>query len=248
MTSCGEGGSDEQQVQQELTTLREEYDRLRKDREKALENNVEAQQLIDNIFTSINSISGRISDLERSHENNVYISNHNKAEEIYKDIAAIRDSLSKAQQSDKIDESTRIIIRNLQAAIEQKQQEINKLKAIIEEQRRQIHTRDNQITSLDNSLSQTNQQLTQSNAELENTRERLRENEMNSWISMGDELMSAAKMLPEVKGHGNMKPIKAAKLQIILKARSCYQNAQSLGSNIASSKISEADRLYRENQ
>ena len=52
----------------ELAELRQECNMLRQDRAKALENNVEAQELIDNIFASINSISGRAASLERSVE------------------------------------------------------------------------------------------------------------------------------------------------------------------------------------
>ena len=79
-----------------------------------------------------------------------------------------------------------------------------------------------------------------------NTREELRESEINSWLAMGDELISAAETLPIVKGHGNMKPVKVAKLTFVLKARGCYQKAQQLGSPSAASRISYADRLYRQ--
>ena len=111
----------------------------------------------------------------------------------------------------------------------------------------QIQELDQQVSSLDDQLWRTNQELAESNAALINTREQLRENEINSWVVMGDELVRAAETLPKVKGHGNMKPIKHAKLTILIKARSCYQNAARLGYTYASPKIEYVERLYRDN-
>lgn len=242
LNSCGQKDSSNM----DLTELRRECDMLRQDRAKALESNVEAQELIDNVFMSLNSISGRMTILERSHENNVYVDNRRKAEEIAKDISTIQEKLLKAEEQDKYDKSTKIIISKLRKTIEQKQQEIDELKDIIQTKDKQISSLDCQVTDLDNKLAQTNQQLRESNVELADTREKLRETEIDSWLTMGDELIMAAETLPNVKGHGNMKPVKAAKLAFVLKAKSCYEKARQLGSPLASSKISNAERLYRQ--
>lgn len=231
----------------ELVELRRECEMLREDRAKALENNVEAQELIDNILTTINSISGRITILERSHENNIYLDNRKKAEEIANDIVAIQEKLSRAEKLENIDKSTKIIISKLKTTLEQKQREMNELNSIIREKEEQIRNLNNQVSNLDNSLTSINQRLRESNAELAKTREKLRESEINSWINMGDELISAARSLPYVKGHGNMKPIKKAKLTFIIKAINCYRKAYELGSTIASSKIDNAESFYRYN-
>ena len=243
LTTCGNKDTSNM----DLSELRRECDMLRQDRAKALENNVEAQELIDNIFASINSISGRTASLEQTLEENSSFDNRQKAEEIAQDITIIKEKLERAEELDKFDKSTKMVISKLKATIEQKQKEIDDLKEIIKEKDEQISKLDSQVSSLDNELGQTNQQLRESNAELADTKERLRESEINSWIGMGDELINAAETLPKVKGHGNMKPIKKAKLLFIMKARNCYQKAYHLGSSVASSKISYAESLYRQN-
>ena len=232
----------------ELAELRQECNMLRQDRAKALKNNVEAQELIDNIFASINSISGRAASLERSVEENSGEMNRRKVDEIVQDIAIIKEKIERTEKMEPFDAGTQKVISNLKATIEQKQEEINELKVIIEQKEEQVSQLDHQVSSLDDELDQTNQQLRKRNAELANTKERLRENEMNAWLAMGDELISAAETLPEVKGHGNMKPIKAAKLTFILKANGCYQKALQLGSSTASLRISYANNLYRRTQ
>lgn len=243
-SSCGQKDTSNM----DLSELRRECDMLRQDRAKALENNVEAQELIDNIFASINSVSGRTASLERSLEENSYDDNRIKAEEIAQDITIIKEKLERAEELEKFDKSTKMVISKLKTTIEQKQKEIDDLKDIIQEKDEQISKLDSQVSSLDNELDQTNQQLRESNAELADTKEKLRESEINSWIGMGDELINAAETLPKVKGHGNMKPIKKAKLLFILKARNCYQRAHMLGSSVGSSKIAYADNIYQQNR
>lgn len=227
--------------------LQRECEMLRQDRAKALENNVEAQELIDNIFAYLNSISGRTASLEHSLEENTYDDNRQKADEIAQDIKLIKEKLDQAEELERFDKSTKMIIANLKATIEQKQKEIDDLKDIIHEMDEQISKLDDHVSSLDNELDQTNRQLMESNAALADTKERLRESEINSWIGMGDELINAAENLPKVKGHGNMKPIKGAKLLFIIKAWNCYQKARQLGSDVASSRIFYAESLYKQN-
>lgn len=231
----------------DLSELRRECELLRQDRAKALENNIEAQELIDNIFASVNSLSGRTASLERSIEDNPINDSRKKAEEISQDITAIREKLERAEELEKFDKSTKMVIAKLKTTLEQKQEEIDQLKRVIQTKDKQIQELDKQVSSLDDQLGKTNQELAESNTELINTKEQLRESEINSWVMMGDELIRAAETLPKVKGHGNMKPIKRAKLTILLKARSCYQNAARLGCSSASSKIAYTERLYREN-
>lgn len=243
LSACGNKDTSDM----DLPELRRECELLRQDRAKALENNVEAQELIDNIFASVNSLSGRTASLERSLENNPVDDSRRKAEEIAQDITAIREKLERAEELEKFDRSTKMVIAKLKTTIEQKQEEIDELKRFIQTKDEQIQELDRQKSSLDDQLGRSNRELAEINAELTNTKEQLRENEINSWVVMGDELIRAAETLPKVKGHGNMKPIKHAKLTILLKARSCYQNAVSLGYSSASYKIAYAERLYRDN-
>ena len=116
---------------------------------------------------------------------------------------------------------------------------------IIVSQNEKITNLGNQVTALDTELGETNAKLDNTSAQLQATESKLKINEINSWIHTGDELIGTANLLPDVKGHGNMKPIKKAKLQIILRAKECYRRAYDLGGSSAASKMSEAERLYQ---
>ena len=94
------------------------------------------------------------------------------------------------------------------------------------------------IENLRQTIANTNEQLRQ-------TYEEMKRAEIQSWLSMGDELINTADLLPDVKGHGNMKPIKSAKLTILLRARSAYKQAYELGSAEALSKIRIAEDKYQ---
>ena len=170
-SSCGK----KEMPDMELDELRLECYMLREDRAKALENNVEAQELIDNIFASINSISGRTTVLEHSLEENSREMNRRKVDEIVQDIAVIKEKLEQTEELERFDASTQMVISNLKIAIEQKQKEVDELKNIIEEKEEQIGRLDTQVTSLDYELAQTNRQLRERNAELIHTKEKLQE-------------------------------------------------------------------------
>lgn len=234
-----------------LAEVQQECNLLRQDKALALEDNVEAQQILDNIFASLNSISGRISTLELSLGDNPENSNRTKAEEIAKDIIVIKEKLGRAENMESVDKSTKIIISKLKESLEQKEREVKDIKKIIKKKDEQITILDQQVSSLCEELEQRNRQLRENIIQLNKTKEELRSTEIGSWICMGDELISAAKEMDktekgdykEIKGNFNYKRMKKAQLTIIRKGITCYQKAQNLGSTIASSKLSEASQL-----
>ena len=77
------------------------------------------------------------------------------------------------------------------------------------------------------------------------TYEQLKRAEMQRWLSMGDELINTAELLPDVKGHGNMKPVKSAKLTMLQRARSAYRQAYDLGCVEAYTKMRMAEDKYQ---
>lgn len=240
LLSCGQ----KETANMDIEELRRECEELREDRAKSLANNVEAQELIDNIFASLNSISGRTSSLERGLEGSSKNESRLKAEEIAQDIQAIKEKLEEAAEYEKFDKSTQIVISKLKTTIVQKEEEINNLKAVIAQKDEQISHLGDKVSSLDTELGETNTKLDQTSAALHETENQLKINEINSWIQMGDELLYTADLLPNVKGHGNMKPIKQAKLKIIQRARDCFNRAYQLGGTSAYSKIRDADYMY----
>ena len=221
----------------------DEYQRIlsqiQNDREIANENYAEAQKLIDTIFESLHSISGRTSALERSINESSNYNNLNKAEEIAKDIDAIKEIIKKSEEENTFDSWTQDLISKLKISLEQKENEINELKEIIQQ-------KDQQMSILGEKLDQTNEQLNQSNTENTVLKDELRKSEIDKWISTGDELLQAARTIPLVKGHGSklLKNIKTAKLRIIAMARNCYQRAENLGYSPARNMYYEAENYY----
>ena len=230
-TSCG-GENENASVSREVyDELQQKYDMLKESVEGTLSANEEARMELNRIMVELNTISGRTINLQRNVENGTGRDNRTTAEQISESIAEIKKRLN-AVPTQKADKQTLALVKNLQQTIALNEQEISRLNGVIED-------KNQQISNLDNELAETNEQLRQ-------TLNEMKRREMDSWISMGDELLSTADLLPNVKGHGNMKEIKRAKLTILLRAKSAFNQAYQLGSAEAISKIKLADEKYQE--
>lgn len=231
-TSCGGGENENASVSREVyDELQQKYDMLKESVEGTLSANEEARMELNRIMVELNTISGRTINLQKNVENGTGRDNRTTAEQISESIAEIKKRLN-AVPTQKADKQTLALVKNLQQTIALNEQEISRLNAVIEDKNQQIST-------LDNELAETNEQLRQTLNEMKRA-------EMDSWISMGDELLSTADLLPNVKGHGNMKEIKKAKLTILLRAKGAYNQAYQLGCAEAISKIKLADEKYQE--
>lgn len=211
--------------------LQQKYDMLKESVEGTLSANEETRMELNKIMVELNTISGRTINLQKNVENGTGKDNRTTAEQISESITEIKRKLN-AVPTQKADKQTLALVKNLQQTIALNEQEICRLNDVIEE-------KNQTISSLDNELSETNEQLRQ-------TLEKMKRAEVDSWISMGDELIGTADLLPNVKGHGNMKEIKKAKLTILLRAKAAYNQAYQLGCPEAVSKIRIADEKYQE--
>lgn len=229
--SCGSRQSDAPTVSQETyDALQQKYDMLKEQVDGTLSANEEARVELNGIMVELNEITGRTITLQRNMENGAGMDMRTTAENISEAIREIKKRLNAVSQK-KVDKQQVALIENLRQTIALNEQEIRRLNSIIEDKNQQIST-------LDNELANTNEQLRQ-------TYEEMKRAEMQSWMDMGDELISTADLLPDVKGHGNMKPVKSAKLTILLRARSAYQQAYQLGCADALTKIRVAEEKYR---
>lgn len=231
-TSCGGSEKESASVSREVyDELQQKYDMLKESVEGTLSANEESRMELNRIMVELNTISGRTMNLQKNVENGTGRDNRTTAEQISESIAEIKRRLN-AVPTQKADKQTLALVKNLQQTIALNEQEISRLNDVIEEKNQTIST-------LDNELAETNEQLRQ-------TLEQMKQAEMSSWISMGDELISTADLLPNVKGHGNMKEIKKAKLTILIRAKGAYNQAYQLGCAVAISKIQIADEKYQE--
>lgn len=229
--SCGSRQSDGPTVPQETyDALQQKYDMLKEQVDGTLSANEEARVELNGIMVELNEITGRTITLQRNMENGAGMDMRTTAENISESIREIKKRLNAVSQK-KVDKQQVALIENLRQTIALNEQEISRLNSVIEDKNQQIST-------LDNELANTNEQLRQ-------TFEEMKRAEMQSWMDMGDELIRTADLLPDVKGHGNMKPVKSAKLTILLRARSAYQQAYQLGFADALTKIRVAEEKYR---
>lgn len=229
-SSC-EGNENATVSREVYDDLQQKYDMLKESVEGTISANEAARTELNNIMVELNTISGRTINLQQNIENGTGRDNRTTAEQISASIAEIKRRLNAVpiQQADK---QTLALVKNLQQTIALNEQEIKRLNNVIDEKNEQIST-------LDNELAATNEQLRQ-------TIEQLKRAEMEGWMSMGDELIGTADLLPNVKGHGNMKEIKKAKLTILLRAKSAYSQAYQLGYAEAINKIKIAEEKYQE--
>lgn len=211
--------------------LQQKYDMLKESVEGTISANEETRLEINRIMVELNTITGKTVSLQKNVENGTAGDVRSTAEQISESLADIKRRL-KAVPTQKADQQTLALVNNLQQTIALNEQEIKRLNGVIEE-------KNQTISNLDNELSDVNEQL-------QLTLDEMKRAEMASWISMGDELLSTAELLPNVKGHGNMKEIKKAKLTILLRAKSAYNQAYKLGNAEAFSKIQIAEKRYQE--
>lgn len=229
LTSCDNDES--ASVSREMyDDLQQKYDMLKESVDGTLSANEQARMELNNIMVELNSISGRTMSLQKNNENGTGRDNRTTAEQISASISEIKRRLN-AVSTKEADKQTLALVKNLQQTIALNEQEISRLNETIEEKNQQIST-------LDSELAETNQQL-------QNTLYQLQNSEMLNWIATGYELISIADLLPDVKGHGNMKDIKKAKLEILLRAKDAYEQARKLGSEEAMSKIEMADKKFQ---
>ncbi len=209
--------------------LQSKYDMLKESTEGTLSANEKARTELNEIMLELNEITGQTITLQQNVESGMGTDERSTAERIQESIEIIKKRLN-AVSTDKADKQTLALVANLQKTIQLNEQEIERLNTI-------INQKDETISQLDSELAQTNEELRQA---LEKTKRA----EIASWVSMGDELLACADLLPNVKGHGNMKEIKRAKLGILLRAKAAYQQAYNLGDAESYSKIKVATEKY----
>lgn len=232
LLSCCSKQSEAPTVPQETyDALQQKYDMLKEQVDGTISKNEKARIELNGIMVELNAITGRTISLHKNVENGSEMDTRTTAERISESIREIKKRLNAVSEK-KVDKQQLALIENLRQTIALNEQEISRLNSVIEDKNQQIST-------LDNELADANEQLRQ-------TFEEMKRAEMQSWMSMGDELISTADLLPDVKGHGNMKPIKSAKLTILLRARSAYNQAYQLGCAEALTKIRVAEERYRD--
>lgn len=234
LPSCGNGeDSENANVSREVyNELLERYEGLQQSIDKTASKNERNRIELNNIMTELNGITGKTIQLQKDVESGVYTDERSTSEIIKESIAAIKERLNKVQKSGNVDAQSKALITQLRQTILLNEQEIERLNAV-------IAGKDQTIQALDSDLQE-------KNLRLEKTLALLRKKEIDNWIQTGDAIMSACELLPEVKGHGNMAPVKKATLKMLERAKAAYEEAKSLGSAEVDDKIRIAERKYHE--
>lgn len=233
LSSCGssDGNDDSVTVSREAyDALQQKYDILKESVDGTIAKNEAARLELDRIMVELNSVSGMTMSFQQDLERGTLKDNRSRSQQITDAIAAIKKRLNSVSTKG-ADKQTLALVDNLRKTIAWNEQEIERLNRVVEE-------KDQQISTLDNTLAERNEQLRQALEEMKAA-------EKASWLQMGDELVSTADLLPDVKGHGNMKEIKKAKLTILQRAKAAYNQAYQLGSSEAQARIQIADEKYQ---
>lgn len=232
MHSCDEKDKSVTVSKEKYDALQEKYDMLKESTESTLSASEQTHAELNMLMQELNQVSGQTLSLQMDVERGRMADKRTTTERIKESIANIKKRLNNIP-TQKADKRTLALVKSLRNTIELNEKEIDRLNNVIEEKNTTINTLD--------------QKLTDTNKELEVTLNKLQQNEKESWINMGDALVSTANLLPHVKGHGNMKPIKKAKIEILNRAKACYKRAMDLGAANAKSKISDVELyLYSE--
>lgn len=217
--------------------LQAQYDMLKESTEGTLSANETARMQLNEIMTELNTISGRTMKLQSDVEMGNAANGQRTIEQISTAISVIKQRLQNVPKSG-MDKQTQVLLENLRQTVAMNEKEIERLNAVISE-------KDEQIVQLDEKLTETSDRLQQAESSLQQAESSLQQAETTLWIAMGSQLLETADLLPDVKGHGNMKPVKKAKLTMLLRAKECFENAQKLGSTSAASLIETAMQKYR---
>lgn len=236
--SCGNKQDDVTVSKEMYDDLQQKYDVLKESVDGTLSANEKAQMELNSIMVELNSISGKTIQLQKNVESGKGSDNRTTSERISEAIAQIKKRLN-AVRTDDSNKQTLALVKNLRQTIALNEQEITRLNAVIEGKNTEITNLNGQVSDLDSKLQERNEQLQQSLQDMKRA-------EIESWMSMGNELVRTADLLPNVKGHGNMKEIKQAKLTILLRAKSSYTTAYQLGHAEALSKIRSTEAKYQE--
>lgn len=240
LTACGDSDRTEKEA------LQKEVAQLRIERNQMTEQTAKAQKLIDEIWAELNTVSGRAFELERKKESNSRTQNLKKADEIAKDIAEIKKKLNDAEEEEGLNQTMRSTIVNLRNTVLQKEEEIKQLKKTIRNLKKDNTDLTLQLQKQNAELIQKNNDLIDSNRKLTNTKIQLQTNNIAAWIKVGDELLNSVRKIGPKKGNGNMKEIKNAQIDMILRAIDCYQKAYDLGGrNEVETKLNRTRRGYQ---
>lgn len=231
LCSCGDSEKSTTVSREKYNELQEKYDMLKESVEGTLSANEEARLQLNSIMAELNTISGKTIMLQENVEGGKTGNSRQTAVQISEAIKAIKKKLD-AVPTGNADKQTLALVKNLQQTIILNEQKIKDLNLVIEE-------KNTQISELDNQLERTN-------VDLQNTLSQMKRDEIRKWIELGDELIMNADNIPDSKGHGNMKPVKKAKIAILERACNAYRHAVELGGGAeAEAKVREAESKHR---
>lgn len=228
LISCGEK-TDQMVSQSKYDEIVGQYNSLKEEHETSKRMNAERVNLINGICSNLNELSGRTYKLQTDLERNATSGSRDMAIQIKEDLDVIKKRLNNVPTT-KDDKELKSIVNALRETISQKEKEIARMMKVIEEKEKENQNLRGQVHEFRSELGKANETISK--------------NECNMWLNMGREILAAADLIEDKKGHGNMKSIKKAKLRILQKAIECFRNAKELGASEADELIADAEFKY----
>lgn len=195
-----------------------------KERREVIEQNFENEQFIVKMYQELNRLSDDMTELQVNREYPI-ISRKSKMASIENNLKNIENQLSEAKESGLIKNEDKQIIDDLRNAIKRKDRAIQQLKSQIENLQAENNSLFKELQKKNKDMQEKNQILMNQLNEQRRMQDELAYARAVRYEEMGDKLRLSVIKIGEFKGHGNMKDIKKAQLNMLEECLSCYKEA-----------------------
>lgn len=223
-------------LKQENSILKTSLDKTKKDKEQAIERDLEQSKIIDDALTKLNEISQSSNRIRISlGETNTtdYLTQTERLSDQIESIKQRLDSLKGGYPA------LYNRIENLKRLVETKDEEISQLRNDIERKNQEIVIKTDIITNQGAIIDERNKDVEYAKKEIEQLYSKNKRQMAELWYQMGEKLISISYDLPEVRGAKDKTKIHDTRLQIQKNAKNCYREAYNLGHSQAYSKYSK---------
>ncbi|MCR4922321.1 MAG: hypothetical protein K5945_11550 [Bacteroidaceae bacterium] len=217
---------------------------------------MEERKELFRILLLMNKVTGYTLQLEGERERSGSINGTNMSEQLFTAMKMLREELDKARQDAAQNKELLAEIDALQHSFEAKEREISRLHTDIEVIDQETMRTAEELVRIQGELAEENQKQTEENKRLESTIKLRRQEERNAWLTAGDELIEAARMIPRANtgifvGNQSME-ITHSKQMLLKRATESYNQAIRLANQVgdrqagmqALEKVHYADNLF----
>lgn len=239
LTSCS--AVDSEGESKELVST-DDYNQLGKDHEAWVEASLEAEKDLYRILVAMSSLTTQTLSLERQREMDGTLKGKPMAEQVQQQLAALKAELEDVRQKAATNDELTAEVNEVQNFIENKEREISRLQKDIHVIDEGIKEAIDQIKAHNEEIAQENELIRMSVQQLQETKKERLQTDQLSWILAGDELVTAAKMIPKASSYSEQSSaiIRSKQLLLNYAIESCYNVATRMDRSTPEAKEASA--------